>query len=171
MKDVTNIDGWARTEDNVLYKLNQLESYAKKGWLKYGQRGIRPEHRLEAGLTFQRDFYHSRIDTMTAINWAKEKVDTSINAELPPFVWDARKRFVEALRAIKAQHLRAVQVVVLEDKPLKVKFTGADDDYKFFNAEARRMLCGGLDDLAIFYGVRPIKSKVVGFCNKYFWEA
>lgn len=171
MKDLANVDGWTRTEEGTLYKLNQLERYAEKGWLKYGRRGIRPEERLAAGLKFQRDFYHSRIDTMTAINWAKERVDTSINNEFPPYVWDARKRFVKALRAIKAQHLRAVQVVVLEDNPLKVKFTGADDDYKFFNAEARRVLCGGLDDLAIFYGVRPVESKVVGFCNKYFWEA
>lgn len=170
MKDVSNLDGWARTADNVLYKLNQLESYAKKGWLKYGQRGIRPEHRLEAGLTFQRDFYHSRIDTMTAINWAKEKVDTSINAELPPFVWDARKRFVSALRAIRSSSLRAIQVVVLEDKPLKVRYT-TDDDYKFYNAMAKKVLCCGLDDLAIFYGWQPVKHKVTGFCTKYFWEA
>ena len=164
-------EGWTRTADGTLYKLNQLERYAEKGWLKFGLRWIRPEERLAAGLKFQRDFYHSRIDTMTAINWAKERVDASPNNEVPPFVWDARKRFVKALRAIKAENLRAVQVVVLEDNPLKVKFTGARDDYAFFNAEARRVLCGGLDDLAIFYGVRPVKSKVVGFCNKYFWEA
>lgn len=170
MKDVSELDGWTRTAEGTLYKLNQLESYAKKGWLKYGMRGIRAEERLAAGLKFQRDFFHSRIDTMTAINWAKEKVDTSINAELPPFVWDARKRFVKALRAVKPVNLRAIQLVVLEDKPLKVRYTGSDD-YSFYNAVAKKVLCGGLDDLAIFYGWKPIKRKIVGTGTKYFWEA
>lgn len=170
MKDLTNVDGWTRTAEGTLYKLNQLENYAKKGWLKYGQRGIRIDDRLAAGLKFQRDFYQSRIDTMTAIDWAKEKVDTSINAEMPPYVWDARKRFVSALRAIRASSLRAIQVVVLEDKPLKVRYTGADD-YSFYNAMAKKALCCGLDDLAIHYGWKPAQRKVVGYCEKYFWEA
>lgn len=170
MKDLTNVDGWTRTAEGTLYKLNQLENYAKKGWLKYGQRGIRVDDRLAAGLKFQRDFYQSRIDTMTAIDWTKERVDTSINAELPPYIWDARKQFVSALRAIRASSLRAIQVVVLEDKPLKVRYT-TDDDYKFYNAMAKKALCCGLDDLAIHYGWKPTQRKVVGYCEKYFWEA
>lgn len=159
-----------RLDDGQYYKLNQLERYNEKGWLNYGRRGITPMERLTAGLRFQKDFYHSRIDTMTAINWAKERVDTSPNTEMPPFVWDARKRFICALRAIKAEHLRAVQVVALEDRPLKVRYT-TKADFAQYNAEAKRLLCGGLDDLVIHYGWKPVKSKVVGFCNKYFWEA
>ena len=50
MKDLTNVDGWTRTAEGTLYKLNQLDNYAQKGWLEYGQRGIRIEDRLAAGL-------------------------------------------------------------------------------------------------------------------------
>lgn len=171
MKDVSKVEGWARTGEGTLYKLNQLEIYAEKGWLRFGHRGIKPEERLAAGLQFQRDFYHSRIDTMTAINWAKERVDVSFNAEVPPFVWDARIRFVKAIRAVNSEYLRALQVVVLEDKPLKVRFTGSSEEYAFCNAMAKKNLCGGLDDLAVFYGWKPIKRQIVGFNTAYFWEA
>lgn len=140
----------------------QLEKYYDKGWLRFGNRRIYQAEKLSAGKRFQQDFYHSRIDTMTAINWAKEKVDTSLNAEVPPFVWDARNRFIKALRAIKKENLSAIQTVVLEDKPVAVEKEDASQ-YAHDHALAQHFLCCGLDDLAIHYGWKPVKQKIVGF--------
>ena len=162
-------EGWTRTADGTLYKLNQLEKYYQKGWLRFGNRSIRAEDKLSAGLQLQRDFYKSGLFTMKAIDLEKARVDTSINAELPPEIWDARKRFFNALRAVKSDNLKAVQIVVLDDKPIVIAKESAVQ-YAHDHALAQHFLCCGLDDLAIHYGCKPVKAKVVGFNKANFWE-
>lgn len=163
-------NGLVRDEYGVYRKLNTLEKYERKGWLKYGNKYIGANEKLSAGRRFYCDFRRGHIETMTAIDWTKDRVDGGNQRDLPPSAWDARSRFIKALRAISSVYLPVVARVVLDDKPLCIpKLDSAQ--YNHDLEMAKEYLCCGLDNLALHYGIKPLRPhKICGNTDYNFFD-
>lgn len=161
--------GLVRDADGTYRLLNQLEKYERKGWLDHGNKYISSNERLSAGLRFSADYRKSAINTLGAVDLSKDRVDGGNQKELSPAVWDARTRFSKALRAINGEYLSVVVRVCLDDKPLNiVQFTKAQ--YNHDLAVTKEDLCRGLDDLAIHYGIKPVKPlRIHAYTQLTFW--
>lgn len=163
-------NGLVRDEYGGYRKLNTLEKYERKGWLNYGNKYIGSNEKLSAGLRFYCDFRRGHIETMTAIDWTKDRVDGGNQRDLSPSTWDARTRFIKALKAISSIYLPVVARVVLDDKPLSIpKLDSAQ--YNHDLEIAKEHLCCGLDELSIHYGVKPVRPmRMQAFCEVEFWD-
>lgn len=146
--------------DNQVYRLTLIERYFEKGWLEFGDHRLTPEIRLEAADRLAADFYFSRFPQNSAIDWQKERVDGGLNKCEPTAVLDARDRFFKAIKAIPSEFWPVVQDVVLyETRPDIGGATKAM--YNELLAVFKRDLCRGLDRLALHYGVRIVRHKIL----------
>ena len=125
-------------------KLSVIEDYFERGLLATVGGKFTPEYRLAAGLQLARDFYQSRLQTISAINYEKDRVDMSISADEPAFVMDARTRYIKAIKDVPAEFWGVVSEVCCFDR--LIKGTGSSErkrrETKFVQICD---LCRGLD--------------------------
>lgn len=141
----------------VVVRLSLIERYYEKGWLNYGDRRLSPEIRLEAADRLAADFYFSRFQNASAVDWQKERVDGGYNKPEPAAVLDARGRFFRAIKEIPPEFWPAVQDVVLYERRPEIENNCL---YKSRLYMFKVDLCRGLDRLAWHYGARPSNRKI-----------
>jgi hypothetical protein len=125
-------------------KLSVIENYFEQGLLNTVAGKFTPEYRLAAGLQLARDFYQSRLQTISAINCEKDRVDMSISADEPAFVLDARTRYTNAIKDVPAEFWGVVSDVCCFDK--LIKGIGQTKQQKLYNRNMKICdLCRGLD--------------------------
>lgn len=100
-------------------KLSAIEDYYERGLLGTVAGKWTPEYRLSAGLQLANDFYHGRMSSVSAINYEKDRVDTSISNNEPGFVLDARTRYINAIKDVPAEFWGVVSDVCCFDKRIK----------------------------------------------------
>lgn len=142
----------------MVKRLTLIERYFRKGWLKFGDKRIDAEIRLDCANRLATDFYFSRFSS-PAVDWQKERVDGGNSKGEPDRVLDARDRFFKAIRSVPPEFWGVVQSVVLEEKRPKFMETKKLNEYALFVHKVD--LCRGLDRLAWHYGVKPVKKKIV----------
>lgn len=133
-----------------------LRKYFEKGWLKYGNRLISAQDRLNAGNRFYADFYKAGIENFKVPDLAKPRVDGGNNKGTPDYVLDARARFNAAYKALTIDGADLVMRVVCWDKQIKVN----SNDWRHDIEIAKENLCKALDGLFIHYWGAPQKAKV-----------
>lgn len=125
-------------------KLSVIENYFEQGLLNTVAGKFTPEYRLAAGLQLARDFYQSRLQTISAINYEKDRVDMSISADEPAFVLDARTRYIKAIKDVPAEFWGVVSEVCCFDK--LIKGVGKSQRQRLYNRNMKICdLCRGLD--------------------------
>lgn len=131
-------------------KLNTLEYYYAKGWLRKGV--ITADDRLKAGLTLQRDFYISGLHQEKAVDLGRPRVDGCGSGMLTDVQLFHRNRFNKALRRIKnSLACDVVMLIVVDDKDIRKPNGGNDWKARKSNLAIRNFLIMGLDDLVAFY--------------------
>lgn len=100
-------------------KLSVIENYFEQGLLNTVAGKFTPEYRLAAGLQLARDFYRARLQSITAIDYEKDRVDISISEDEPAFVLDARSRYIKAIKDVPAEFWGVVSDVCCFDKFIK----------------------------------------------------
>lgn len=133
----------------VQKRLSVIELYAERGLLDYVHGKWTTEYRLSAGLQLAKDFYLSGLQTVKAIDYSKDRVDTSYHGE-PDYVLNARRRYGGAIRAIPTEFFNAVSDVCCHDKQLKGNGKNRADREKNKYLQVCD-LCRGLDYLIQFY--------------------
>lgn len=124
-------------------KLSVIEDYFERGLLATVGGKFTPEYRLAAGLQLAFDFYRGRLQSITAIDYEKDRVDTSVKKE-PDFVLDARDRYIKAMRDVPAEFKGVVSEVCCFDK--LIKGVGQTKQQKLYNRNMKICdLCRGLD--------------------------
>ena len=124
-------------------KLSVIEDYFERGLLGTVAGKWTPEYRFAAGLQLAHDFYRGRLQSITAIDYEKDRVDTSIKSE-PDFVLDARDRYLKAVKDIPAEFKGVVSEVCCMDK--LIKGVGNNRSEKEKNKHLQICdLCRGLD--------------------------
>ena len=110
--------------------LSVIEDYYERGLLGTVAGKWTPEYRLAAGLQLARDFYQSRLQT--------------ISADEPAFVMDARTRYIKAIKDVPAEFWGVVSDVCCFDK--LIKGMGQTKQQKLYNRNMKICdLCRGLD--------------------------
>lgn len=139
-------------------RLSVIENYYEQGLLGIVVGRWSPEDRLNIGLRLARDFYLSRLSSVSAIDYSKDRVDTSINIKEPDYVLCARDRYNKAIRSIPSDFYPAVSEVCCYNRLIKGKgSTERQRRYDRYNKICD--LCRGLDYLIKFYlgiGVRSL---------------
>lgn len=133
-----------------------LRKYFEKGWLKYGNKLISAQDRLNAGNRFYADFYKAGIENFKIPDLAKPRVDGGNNKGTPDYVLDARARFNAAYKSLTIEGADLVMRVVCWDKQIKVN----SNDWRHDIEIAKENLCKALDGLFIHYWGAPQKAKV-----------
>ena len=133
-----------------------LQKYFQKGWLKFGNKLISAQDRLNAGNRFYADFYKAGIVDLRVPDLAKPRVDGGNNKGTPDNVLDARARFNAALLCLEKDQADVVMRVVCADKGLKVPSV----DWRHNIEVAKENLCRALDGLFIHYWGAPHKAEV-----------
>jgi hypothetical protein len=133
-----------------------LQKYFQKGWLKYGNRLISAQDRLNAANRFYADYYKAGIVDLRVPDLAKPRVDGGNNKGTPDYVLDARARFNAAYKALTIDGADLVMRVVCWDKQIKVN----SNDWRHDIEIAKENLCKALDGLFIHYWGAPQKAKV-----------
>ena len=134
----------------VKKKLSVLEQYEAKGWLDLVKGKWTSEYRLNAGLQLARDFYQSRLLTVSAIDYSKERVDCSVVNNEPVFVLAARTRYIKAIQSIPKDFYNTVSDVCCFD--MLIKGNGNTERQKENDRYMKVCdLCRGLDYLIQFY--------------------
>ena len=124
-------------------KLSVIEDYFERGLLATVGGKFTPEYRLAAGLQLAFDFYRGRLQSITAIDYEKDRVDTSAKKE-PDFVLDARDRYIKAMKDVPAEFWGVVSDVCCFDK--LIKGMGQTKQQKLYNRNMKICdLCRGLD--------------------------
>jgi len=125
-------------------KLSVIEDYFERGLLGTVAGKWTPEYRLSAGLQLANDFYRGRMSSISAINYEKDRVDTSISNNDPDFVLDARDRYQKAIKDVPAEFWGVVSEVCCFDK--LIKGVGQTKQQKLYNRNMKICdLCRGLD--------------------------
>lgn len=134
-----------------------LRKYFEKGWLKYGNKLISAQDRLNAGNRFYADFYKAGIENFKVPDLAKPRVDGGNNKGTPDYVLDARARFNAAYKALTIDGADLVMRVVCWNKTFKIN---NGSDYRHDLEVSKDNLCKALDGLFIHYWGAPRKAKV-----------
>lgn len=125
-------------------RLSVIEDYYERGLLGSVAGKWTPEYRLSAGLQLANDFYRGRLSSVSAINYEKDRVDTSISNNEPDFVLDARDRYQKAIKDVPAEFWGVVSDVCCFNKLIK------GEGKKRYDREKSKFvkicdLCRGLD--------------------------
>lgn len=137
-------------KNGIIYKNNTLERYAEKGWLEYGSFKYSACDRVSAGNRLHSDFYKSKLETMSANDVSKVRVDGGGSGNLSDGILDARDRFNKACAAIPYEFWGVVSRVCCDDKQLVIK--GDSERQKAYaRRNAALLLCLGLDRLIEHY--------------------
>lgn len=139
--------GLVKTEGGKYYRYNTLERYAAQGVLDGGR--YSSADRLSAGQRLYRDYYLSRIESVSANDVRKVKVDGCGDYNQSVASLAAADRFRKAIKAIPAEFWPYVRRVCLNDEPLSTKEKGRKRLYDRYHA--KYMLRLGLDRLVDFY--------------------
>ena len=124
-------------------KLSVIEDYFERGLLATVGGKFTPEYRLAAGLQLAFDFYRGRLQSISAIDYEKDRVDTSVKKE-PDFVLDARDRYIKAMKDVPAEFKGVVSEVCCFDR--LIKGAGLNRSEKEKNKHLQVCdLCRGLD--------------------------
>lgn len=99
-------------------KLSVIENYFEQGLLDTVAGKFSPEYRLAAGQQLAIDYYRGRLQSITGIDYEKDRVDVSIKSE-PDFVLDARDRYLKAIKDVPAEFWVVVNNVCCLDKFIK----------------------------------------------------
>ena len=105
--------GLVRTADGKYYKNCTLERYEAKGYLdgeKYDSQQL-----LGAGLRLAKDFYLSRLATVSANDVSKVRVDGCGNSNTSDSILFALDRFHDACRAVPYEFWGVVSKVCCDD--------------------------------------------------------
>lgn len=105
--------GLVRTEDGQYYKRNTIERYEAKGYLDGGK--YDGQQLLAAGLRLAKDYYLSKIGSVSANDVSKVKVDGGGSGVLSDTTLFARDRFNNACRAIPYEFWGEVSRVCCDD--------------------------------------------------------
>lgn len=161
---------WFSKKPNEPYrKLNTLEYYYAKGWLKKGN--ITPEDRLRAGKTLQVDYIIAGLNQQKAIDLEKPRVDGRGSGILTDVQLFHLNRFNKALSRIRCSlACDVVNLIVVEDKDIRKHNANHDWKARKSNIAIRNFLIMGLDDLVAFYTPKQKKIGIVGYSNKGVWE-
>ena len=135
-----------------------LRKYFEKGWLKYGNKLISAQDRLNAGNRFYADFYKAGIENFKVPDLAKPRVDGGNNKGTPDYVLDARARFNAAYKSMTIDGADLVMRVVCWNKGFGLK--KRDTDYNHDLEVSKDNLCKALDGLFVHYWGKPQKAKV-----------
>ena len=141
--------GFRRTKDGI-YKLNTLEKYCESGWLDYGSLKNSALDRVSAGNRLGRDFYMSGIDTVSANDVRRVKVDGSGSGILSDKILDARDRFNKACAAIPHEFWGVVSKVCCDDVEVEIP-NGSARQKAYAKHNMALLLCLGLDRLIEHY--------------------
>lgn len=147
-------------ENGLVKRLTLIERYYFKGWLKYGDKRLDAKIRLDAANRLASDFFFSRFPNNQAIDFEKERVDGGRNKIEPERVLEARDRFFKAIREIPQEFWVVVRDVVLYEERPKFVSTKKQNEYSLYAHKVD--LCRGLDRLAGYYGVSPVKPMIRG---------
>ena len=99
-------------------KLSVIENYFEQGLLNTVAGKFSPEYRLAAGQQLAIDYYRGRLQSITGIDYEKDRVDVSIKSE-PDFVLDARDRYLKAIKDVPAEFWGVVNNVCCLDRFIK----------------------------------------------------
>lgn len=99
-------------------KLSVIENYFEQGLLDTVAGKFSPEYRLAAGQQLAIDYYRGRLQSITGIDYEKDRVDVSIKSE-PDFVLDARDRYLKAIKDVPAEFWGVVNNVCCLDRFIK----------------------------------------------------
>lgn len=99
-------------------KLSVIENYFEQGLLDTVAGKFTPEYRLAAGQQLAIDYYRGRLQSITGIDYEKDRVDVSIKSE-PDFVLDARDRYLKAIKDVPAEFWGVVNNVCCLDRFIK----------------------------------------------------
>jgi hypothetical protein len=105
--------GLVRTADGKYYKNCTLERYEAKGYLdgeKYDSQQL-----LGAGLRLAKDFYLSRLATVSANDVSKVRVDGCGNSNTSDSILFALDRFHDACRAVPYEFWGVISKVCCDD--------------------------------------------------------
>lgn len=141
--------GFVRVPGRPIQKLSTLQVYETKGYLDYGDQKYTSMDRVAVGLQLATDFYLGGLNTVSAVDPGKIRVDGgggSFGAEKRQFHED---RYHKAMAIIPTEFREVVRLVVIEDKPIKV--IGSDRQVNKELFLKRVDLCRGLDRLIDFY--------------------
>lgn len=109
------------------------------------------QHRV--GLMFYRDWYHSGLSGIGAIDYSKIKVDVSGIKVATVRSLDALTRWQRAVKAIGRQHCHPlVHIVLLEQTPEEYGMSRGQRNSKLARLVAITLLTSGLDALIDHYG-------------------
>lgn len=161
---------WFVKKPNEPYrKLNTLEYYYTKGWLKKGN--ITPEDRLRAGKTLQVDYIISGLNQQKAIDLEKPRVDGRGSGILTDVQLFHLNRFNKAISKIKNSLAHdVVMLIVVDDKDIRKHHANNDWKARKSNLAIRNFLIMGLDDLVAFYTPKNKKIEINGYSVKGVWE-
>lgn len=148
-----------------------LEKYHNRGWLDFGNAAYSGDDRLRTGIRFAQDFYDSHIYTAGIVDLSKVRVDCSSRGDVSPKVWDARKRYVKALRAIPGDVVNIVCSVCCFDKDLKIEKVTIPQ-YRHDLEVVKYSVCTGLDALIEHYNGKLYvrRQKITGFTEVNIWD-
>ena len=141
--------GFVRVPGRPIQKLSTLQVYETKGYLDYGDQKYTSMDRVAVGLQLATDFYLGGLNTVSAVDVGKIRVDgggSIVGAERKAFHED---RYRKAIATVPAEFWEVVRLVVIEDKPIKV--IGSDRQVNKELFLKRVDLCRGLDRLIDFY--------------------
>lgn len=147
-KDCQN-KGFIKT-GKVLYKMNVLERYLKKGWLRFGSNKYTDEERFRAAMKFYSDFRKGHILGVTSSSWGLEKIDGR-NTNSKEDFFDIRNRYFSALKSIPPEFWEVVRKVCIEDMDLEIESCSSARRKLEMSFALKRDLCRGLDRLIKFY--------------------
>ena len=137
-------------KDGMFHQLNVLERCSRDGWLDFGNRRYSAMDRVSAGNRLGRDFYLSGLETVSANDVRRVRVDGSGTVSLPEKMLLARDRFNKAMCAIPYEFWPVVSRVCCEDKEFEVE-NGSERQRAYARHRSAILLCLGLDRLIGYY--------------------
>ena len=117
--------GLVRTEDGQYYKRNTLERYEAKGYLDGGK--YDSQQLLAAGQRLWKDYYLSKIGSVSANDVSKVKVDGGGSGVLSDTTLFARDRFNNACIAVPYEFWPAVSNVCCDDIDILKEIKGESE--------------------------------------------
>jgi len=129
-----------------------LQKYFQKGWLKFGNRQISAQDRLNAGNRFYADFYKAGIVDLRIPNLEKPRVDGGNSKDTPDFVLEARERFNKAVLSLNPEQSFVLWQIVCLDKPVHL---AKNNNYRHSIEVLKEEICKSLDVLFCHYWGKP----------------
>lgn len=123
-----------------------LEKYAKKGWLKFGNKKFSSSDRLFIGRRFYGDYVKSHALSYGVVDLEKPRVDGRL-LNFSDEMIDMKDAFLKAYESVSKKYRPLISKVVLEDKELKFK----KENYVHELEVTKENLCLALDELIFFY--------------------